>query len=186
MRHFVHYIKRKLVDAGKNIDSGVLLYAEHQPEDQGFETPAYHSVPLNSGVASRVDTGDTIWLFSQLSSPWGKLPPSLDGMKPDFISYRMIDGTKSAFERAILLLEKNRAVFWDRWSLPRRLAERNESVGPEALDARIDAMIRSSRSVWGVSSEKYGAKGSYSKLEKDLSENVGNFMPYPHAGGGLG
>ncbi len=264
MRHFIHYIKRVVVDAGENIDPDVLPYAEQQPEDQGFETPAYHSVPLNSGVASRVDVGDTIWLFSQLSSCWGKLPPSLDGMigvaeinkdgrmpgrywfgaashskwfclfnasdligelksidvrgkvrrlieppqtaigqaarfireisdasslnnhaaivdetKPDFISYRITDGTKSAFELAMLLLENKRAVFWDRWSLPRRLAERNESVGPEALDARIDTIIRSSRAVWGVSSKLYGVDGSYSKLEKDLAERIGNFRPYP-------
>jgi hypothetical protein len=264
VKHFAHYIKRTVVDAGKKDRSGDPPYAEHQPEDQGFRSPAYHSVPVNSGVASRVAIGHTIWLFSQLSSPWGTLPPSLDGrirvagiekngraagryrfgatsdsrwyslfdaselvlelkaidaqnnirsllntprtaigqalqflreisdpsplirhaakvarMELDFISYRMVGGTRPAFELAKLLLEKKRAVFWDRWSLPRRLAERDEKVGPEALDAHIAAMIRSSRVVWGVSSELYAVDGSYSKLERDLAIKVGNFKPYP-------
>lgn len=220
MRHFAHYIKRKVVIAGEISGcSDVLPYAEEQPKDQGFEYPVYHSVPLNSGVASRVNIGDTIWLFSQLSSPWGKLPPSLDGMikveeinknarmpgrywfracsigskwyflydaskliaklkainakgevdnliqpthptigqalqffreisdplhliehatkvdemKPDFISYRMVDGTELAFELVKRLLDSERIVFWDRWSLPRRLAERDENVDSKTL-----------------------------------------------------
>lgn len=264
MKHFAHYIKRTVVDAGKKIDSDDLPYAELQPQDQGFRSPAYHSAPVNSGVASRIAIGDTIWLFSQLTSPWGTLPPSLDGMirvaeiekntrhigryrfdatsdskwyplfratelvselnaidakknvrsllntprtaigqalqfireisdpsplikhaarveemKPDFISYRMIDGTKSAFELAKLLLDKNRVVFWDRWSLPRRLSERNEKVGPEALDSHIASTIENSRTVWGVLSALYAIDESYSKLEQELASRLGKFRPYP-------
>jgi len=264
VKHFAHYIKRTVVDAGKKSCFRDLPYAELQPEDQGFRSPAYHSVPVNSGVASRVAIGDTIWLFSQLTSPWGTLPPSLDGMirvaeiekngrhagryrfgatsdskwyslfsatelvcelnaidaqynvrsllntprtaigqalqflreisdpsplmrhaarvegmEPDFISYRMVDGTRSAFELAKLLLEKRRAVFWDRWSLPRRLAERDEKVGPEALDSHIASTIENSRAVWGVFSGLYAVDGSYSKLEKELANKLGKFRPYP-------
>lgn len=100
-------------------------------------------------------------------------------MKPDFISYRMIDGTKSAFELAKVLLEKNRSVFWDRWSLPRRLAERAEHVGPEALDSHIGETIANARAVWGALSPLYAIDGSYSKLEKELAIGMGKFRPYP-------
>lgn len=264
MKHFAHYIKRTVVEASKKGSYRDLPYAELQPEDQGFRSPAYHSVPVNSGVASRVSIGDTIWLFSQLTSPWGTLPPSLDGMirvaeiekngrhpgryrfgatsdstwyslfdatelvcelnaidaqgnvrgllntprsaigqalqflreisdssplmrhaariegmQPDFISYRMVDGTGSAFELAKLLMQRRRAVFWDRWSLPRRLAERDEKVGPEALDAHIASTIENSRAVWGVLSGLYAVDGSYSKLEKEQAILLGKFRPFP-------
>ena len=43
-----------------------------------YDRPKYRQ-RMYSGVASRVGVGDTIWLFSQLSSPWGSLPPALDG-----------------------------------------------------------------------------------------------------------
>lgn len=214
------------------------------------------------GIKSRYR--HTIWLFSQLSSPWGRLAPSLDGMinvseiqksgqslgryrfgarkdskwyplfnatdlvfqleavdaegnardllrdhhtaigqalqflreigdpSPlvkhaasvsemnfDFISYRMLDGTKSAFELAQRLVEKRRAVFWDRWSLPRRLAERGEQVEPTALDSRIAETIANARTVWGVSSSLYAVDGSYSKLEKELAIGLGKFRYYP-------
>jgi hypothetical protein len=80
LAHFAHYIKRTVVIADKKNSAFALPYVEIQSEDQGFRSPAYHSVPANSGVASRVVVGDTIWLFSQVASPWGTLPPSLDGM----------------------------------------------------------------------------------------------------------
>lgn len=264
MKHFAHYVKRAIVSAGTKIGPQDLPYAELQHKDQGFRSPAYHSVPMNSGVASRVTVGDTIWLFSQLSSPWGSLPPSLDGkirvaatekseghagryrfratsdskwyslfsateliselkaidaqgnvrsllntprtsigqalqflreisdpsplihhasrveeMAPDFISYRMVDGTRAAFELAKLLLDRNRAVFWDRWSLPRRLAERDEKVESVALDIHITTTINNSRVVWGVCSSLYAVDGSYSKLEKDWATRLDKFRPYP-------
>lgn len=264
MSHFAHYIKRTVVDSANQNTSCELPYTEDQPKDQGFKFPTYHSVPMNSGVASRVNIGDTIWLFSQLSSPWGSLAPSLDGMiqvseikvsgkchdryrfgatknskwypifnatelilglkavdaqnnvrdllntprtaigqalqflreirdpspllkhaasvselEPDFISYRMLDGTKFAFELAQRLVERNRAVFWDRWSLPRRLAERGEKVEDTALDSSIVETITNSRCVWGVTSSFYGVEGSYSKLEKELAIQLGKFRSYP-------
>lgn len=267
MKHFAHYIKRIVIDPRDNHDSRDFPYAEFQPEDQGFVAPAYHSVSVNSGVASRVAVGDKIWLFSQLSSPWGILPPSLDGMirvaeidkngrqagryrfsaapdskwhplfcaanlipdictvnsegktrkllhasttavgqalrflreisdprplcyhaaqventPPDFVSYRIIDGTKSAFELTKHLMENKRAVFWDRWSLPRRLAERKENVGTEALDSHIKSVIQHSRVVWGVTSDLYAREGSYSLQEKELAIQLNKFRPYPPLG----
>jgi hypothetical protein len=52
----------------------------------------------------------------------------VDKSELHFISYRMVDGTKMAFMKADSLLKKGLSVFWDRWSLPRRLAERRELV----------------------------------------------------------
>jgi len=268
VKHFAHYIKRTILPGdgkARVLDLPLELpYAEIQPEDQGFRSPAYHSVPINSGVASRVSVGDTIWLFSKILSPWGSLPPSLDGMirvddidkngrqigryrfaaasgsrwywlfdaartirelsvidargetrrlldapgtaigqalrflreiadpapliehagrvqalAPDFISYRMVDGTSAAFGLAKSLLDNGRAVFWDRWSLPRRLAERDEDVAVVALDSHIVATIESSRVVWGVSSERYAKPGSYSEQERAWAMKVGKFRPYP-------
>lgn len=263
MNHFAHYIKRIVADKYHQKIADDPLYSELQPIDQGFKAPAYHSVPINSGVASRIAIGDTIWVFSQLSSPWGTLPPSLDGMivvaekekvsnvgryrfgatvdskwyslfdaddlihklkavnahgkvrpllntprtaigqalqflreihdpssllqhaamvsgmRQDFISYRMVDGTRQAFELAKRLLAKRRTVFWDCWSLPRRLAERNEKVGSEALDSHVVLMIYNSRVVWGVTSKLYAAEGSYSRLEKELATSIGRFRAYP-------
>lgn len=267
MKHFAHYIKRTVVTAGVSSQARDLPYAEPQPETQGFSLPTYHSVPLNSGVALRVGVGDTIWLFSQLNSPWGSLPPSLDGkievgeiaksqgaagryrfgandnskwyplfsaielagelnaidaqgdvrdllntprtaigqalqflreiadpapllkhaarveeMAPDFISYRMVDGTRTAFELAAWLLVNQHAVFWDRWSLPRRLAERDEHVAAVTLDEHIATAIEHARIVWGVHSERYAMAGSYSKLEKECAVRLGKFRPYPPRG----
>lgn len=57
MRHFAHYIKRTVVECVSQNVSSMLPYVEHQQKHQGFELPKYHSVPTNSGVASRVDIG---------------------------------------------------------------------------------------------------------------------------------
>jgi hypothetical protein len=90
MAHFAYYIKRKIVmltevcAASKRCsDSGggysdQPYYAEDQPTDQGFDKPSYHSAPRSPGAVSRAKAGDTIWLFAQVESPWGKLWPSLD------------------------------------------------------------------------------------------------------------
>jgi hypothetical protein len=265
MKHFAHYIKRTIVDASKQSGEESLPYVEYQPPDQGFKIPTYHSVAANSGVARRVSAGDTIWLFSQLSSPWGSLKPSLDAKiivsevekdqskskgryrftatqdskwyplfdasdlihelvaidahrkprallntnttaigqalqflreiqdptpivhhanivseaLPDFISYRINDGTASAFALAKLLIDHKRAVFWDRWSLPRRLAERGLDVGDEPLDCHVYHAIETSRIVWGVASDLYAVHGSYSKKEQELATKLGKFRKYP-------
>ncbi|MFJ4452719.1 hypothetical protein ACIP1G_02330 [Pseudomonas sp. NPDC089392] len=264
MKHFAHYIKRTVITAEVSSRAHDLPFAELQSESQGFSSPTYHSVPINSGVASRVGVGDTIWLFSQLSSPWGSLPPALDGkivveevaksqgkagryrfgassnskwyplfsaielaselnaidaqgnlrqllntprtaigqalrffreianpaplfkhaacveeIAPDFISYRRVDGSRTAFELAARLLNNQRAVFWDRWSLPRRLAERDEHVAAVALDGHITMAIERARIVWGVHSERYALAGTYSKLEKEWAAKLGKFRPYP-------
>ena len=77
MSHFVHYLRRKVVNL-KYYSPHHPWFAENQPDDQGFDMPKYHVTRSHSGPATRIVPGDTIWLFAQLSSPWGKLPPALD------------------------------------------------------------------------------------------------------------
>lgn len=264
MAHFAHYIRRVITATADHSDDA-LPYAENQPPDQGFERPSHHSAPRYSGAAGRIRTGDNIWLFSQLTTPWGKLPPALDAridvdditgtgtgraarirfsardssrwfpifdasrllaalmtrdaagtpgpllsteapsagqalrllreianpealiahsqtlqsLPLDFISYRMRDATPAAFALALQQVQGGHPVFWDRWSLPRRLSERGEALSPPALDTHIRKMITHSRRVWGVQSPGYGAPGSYSLLEKQLAESLGKFLPYP-------
>ncbi len=263
MRHYAHYVKRQVVNPDFAVNSNGLQYVEKQPPEQGLAAPVYHSVSLNSGVAARVEVGDTIWLFSQLTSPWGRLPPSLDARidvsridrdgqisgryryeaaqtskwyplcdateiisgltalnvrgevspllaksntaigqavhflrelsdgeslirhstfliqsESDFISYRIADGTKPAYQLVESLLKEKRVVFWDRWSLPRRLAERKGKIDPQTLDLRIQSIINSSRVVWGGYSPRYGEEGSYSALERELAIEKGIFRPY--------
>lgn len=263
MHHFAHYVKRRVMHL-HDTEPTSPEYAAHQSPEEGFINPVYHSIAINSGVAAKIEQGDTIWLFSRLSSPWGNFPPSLDGkievakidknnnmpgryrfdagiesrwyplydastlvskisttnaarkiqpllsanqqtvgqalrfpreifnprclidhataieqMAPDFISYRIQDGTEQAFGLARRLIQNGRSVFWDRWSLPRRLSERHQEVDAAALDEHIMEIIRGSRVVWGVSSELYGLTGSYSQLEKQFSEQLGKFREFP-------
>lgn len=209
-----------------------------------------------------VQSGDQIWLFSQLSSPWGNLPPSLDavvhvshvshtgsvfyfkagrksrwypladassllasehllagrsGPVPalgnthrhvgqalrhmrqvadtsslesyarrslelplSFVSYRLLDGTERAFRRVASELANGYAVFWDRWSLPRRLAERREFTSDAALDRTIrDALDRAQR-VIGICSPLYAQPGSYSLREFQRATRQGKFVAHPH------
>lgn len=97
-------------------------------------------------------------------------------MKFEFISYRIADGTKSAFFRVSKQIAKGCAVYWDRWSLPRRLSERREFVSDEALDAFLMSKIIESKVVWGIESPRYAEVGSYSKKEKELAEKIGNYQ----------
>ena len=269
MAHFAHYIKRTLVEPNY-VAPEDRYYIENQPDDQGFYTPTFHAAPANSGVAKRVNVGDTIWLFSQLSSSWDTLPPALDAivtvariskpsqdgatkyrfaagaeskwmplfdasrllarlnlvdasgmakplmgkrtktvgqalrfmrevydptpflqhqrrieaMKPDFVSYRLIDGTRPAFALTTRLLCEHRAVFWDRWSLPRRLAERREFLRHRTLDAFIRQSIQDSRVVHGVCTPLYAEYASYSRKEWQLADSLGKFAPYFHESDG--
>lgn len=221
-------------------DANSLFYAELQAYASGFDSPRFHVTRSKSWPVSEVKEDDVIWLVAQLSSPWGKLPPSIDGkiivggvqvikeveggtkirysakegsmwfplvdatttlsrlqvilknddvrtpfdkdlnnlgqayqsmkklhnpdvledwasnvtsMKFDFISYRIADGTQSAFFHARKQIAKGCPVFWDRWSLPRRLSERRELVSDEALDTllmnKINRVI-GVRVIWAI------------------------------------
>lgn len=74
---FIHYVKRRVVSRyPKNIDSH--WFSELQEYESGFDHPIYHVTRSTNWPSTLVKPGDIIWLVSQLSSPWGKLPPSID------------------------------------------------------------------------------------------------------------
>lgn len=255
MADFAHYVSRRLAQPNY-LDPDDPWFAAHQPDGQGFLAPAFHVTRQRGYPADRVRCGDTIWLFSQLATPWGPLPPALDarisvdslaeqevrgahglqyalrfvagagsawfplacadtclselevldkgcdasrkllhgktrtvgqalqGMRLldnpdalhrhvadleqrgfDFISYRLIDGTRLAFDTAQALLDAGRPVFWDRWSLPRRIAERREFVRDADLDAVLMHHIDTATRIHVIDSPRYGEAGSYSRRE---------------------
>jgi hypothetical protein len=61
----------------------------------------------------------------------------------------------------------------DRWSLPRRLAERREFLKDDVLDAYIKSQMRKYAIVWGIWSNKYAETGSYSALDDFDAVNCG-------------
>lgn len=267
MRHFVHYLKREvfILDYRNSSDK---WFEENQAEDQGFDVPSYHVTRAVTGPAARAEKGDTIWLFSQLCSPWGTMPPALDAkvivseisdhrsarskdepafrftagqgstwfplfdatsclavlktvdrrgkirdlqshpkqhvgaamrsmrelVNPEaveqlegsiisagfqFVSYRLADGTRPAFERCLQIVRDGSAVWWDRWSLPRRLAERREFLDNRKLDDHILAQIRKSSLVWGIESDLYANAGSYSLKEKNFALELRKYCRSP-------
>lgn len=259
--HFIHYHQRCVrVKFPHNINDP--WFAEVQASDEGFSTPKFHATRSTKGPAASVRPGDTIWLISQLYSPWGNLPPALDAridvadcevkdysggrfryraaissqwfplldcsnlllelrtiakngqlhpllknlIQPigyslqsmrqlasgellhawerellskdlHFISYRIKDGTQDAFRKAESLIGEEVPFFWDRWSLPRRLAERREIVSDEKLDLYIKKIIESSTLVWGIETLEYAANGSYSLIERNFAMGLGKYRP---------
>lgn len=95
---------------------------------------------------------------------------ALDKNGFDFVSYRLVDGNKKAFEKVESIVSAGGAVFWDRWSFPRRLAERRETVSSEAINKYVENQIGRANTVWGIDSPLYGQKGSYSAIEISLAE----------------
>lgn len=95
-----------------------------------------------------------------------------------FVSYRIRDGSKSAFRCARSLFEQDKRIFWDRWSLPRRLAERREAVGDQPLDETIESAIENAEVVWGIESPFYDAPESYAARERDLSRRLNKYRPF--------
>ena len=256
--HYIHYLKRNVkIRFPKELDSP--FYAEVQDLNDGFERPKYHITRRSQGPASRIKSGDVIWLFSCLKSPWGTLPPSLDAKfivediqklgdsrikyiasqdsiwfplsdasslieglctiningassrlrknknKPlgyylqcirqlkeseqiakwskkilssdyEFISYRIIDGSKEAFLKAQNLVAEGKVVFWDRFSLPRRLAERREIVSSDALDSYLLKSLKKAKVVWGIESPKYFVTTSYAQKECITAKNLNTYI----------
>ena len=257
--HFAHYLKRKVKMrfSKREIE---LFYKQNQNLEDGFDKPKYHITRRKSGPVTRIKTGDIIWLFSILESPWGEMPPSLDAkiiveevrrtkegyykfiagpdsvwfnlndatkciaqIKTidskgniknlitkeknilgkqlqsirqiknekslldyldvienkgfDFVSYRIKDGTKLAFLKVIRLLEQGKIVFWDRYCLPRRLAERREYVSDCKLDDHLIGILKKSETVWGIETKCYAVKNSYSIKEKETAIELKKYKP---------
>lgn len=97
----------------------------------------------------------------------------------NFISYRICDGTHSAFIKTQALLAQGQTVFWDRWCLPRRLAERRELVGSEVLDRHLMKQLASAGVVWGIESPAYSEWDSYSAKEKRKAVRLGTYQSVP-------
>jgi len=112
-------------------------------------------------------------------APLLKLERKIDVMPFDFISYRLIDGTRLAFDKAIQLVEEGGVVFWDRWSLPRRLAERREFLKDDSLDSYILNQIYLCKTLWAILSTRYAEIGSYSADEVCLAQRLGKLKTYP-------
>ena len=98
-----------------------------------------------------------------------------------FVSYRIRDGSRLAFQRARALFGEGNRVFWDRWCLPRRLAERREAVGDQPLDEAIETSIHEADVVWGIESPLYGARESYAARERDLAQRLNKYRSFSTA-----
>jgi hypothetical protein len=78
--HFIHFNARRVHVRPGNDDAlreETPWYAELQPNSAGFHRPMFHVTRATTGAAE-IKEKDTIWLFAQLYTPWGKLPPALD------------------------------------------------------------------------------------------------------------
>ena len=256
MTDFIHYVARHIKKINHNKNS--VWFGENQSDDQGFDRPFFHTTRRTTGPAAQIKPGDTIWIFSQLQSPWGNLFPSLDAKvvveqvtkedgklryvagktsqwfplfdatsalkkiqtKPSkgdvspllrgnipigvllrsirevfdnspiieleetinnsgfyFISYRVVDGTRLAFNFCRNLSKCNIPIFWDRWSLPRRLVERREKVSNEALDNYLKNIIKNPQclQVYGIHSPQYNSPESYAQKEKVIAKKYNKF-----------
>ena len=110
-------------------------------------------------------------------APLRDLERRIGEAKTHFISYRHKGGLAYAFAKCRELVRDNRAVWWDRWSLPRRLAERREKVSDRALDSRIRQLLLASDVVWGIETKHYDEAGCYALKEKQLAEKYVGYRP---------
>jgi hypothetical protein len=156
-------------------DARSLLSTLHARRADGTRTPIIQH--------PRMAVGQSLRLLRRAddASPLLEYAEDLDARGQDFVSYRLIDGTRDAFALVERLLHEGRSVFWDRWSLPRRLAERRETIDDAALDAFIAGQIRRSTRVHGILSPRYADPDSYSYRERMLAEQLGVFVPHPFA-----
>jgi hypothetical protein len=93
-----------------------------------------------------------------------------------FISYRIKDGTKAAFQKAHELLNNEKIIFWDRYCLPRRLSERREFICDRLLDSYLIEKLKKSVKVWGIESKLYAQNDSYSYKEFKLAKQLNKFF----------
>jgi hypothetical protein len=113
----------------------------------------------------RLVSGEPLLLWEQ----------ALEAQAFHFVSYRLRDGTRSAFDKVKALVAEGVPLFWDHWSLPRRLAERREVLEDTALNTHIKGEIARAAVVWGIDSPLYHEAGSYSARERELVRRLGTF-----------
>jgi hypothetical protein len=100
------------------------------------------------------------------------------GRPLQFVSYRQCDGMGLAQQAVEHLMSTGAAVFWDQWSLPRRMTERREHIENDQLDERVQEQIHTCGVVWGIESPRYGEADSYSLLEKNMASELRKYQPY--------
>lgn len=93
-----------------------------------------------------------------------------------FISYRMLDGTEQACRLALQQVKAGHSVFYDFWSLPRRIAERREKVVDRRLRTLLLQHIARSDEVLGVRSDLYAERGSFSRIERGAAVRAKKFV----------
>lgn len=258
---FIHYVPRHVVlNFPRTCEH--TWFRRYQKRGDGFDRPTRHTTRQREGAASIVETGDSIWIVSQIFSPWGSIPPgidaridveevkvrrgggyeyvaaassrwfplvdargllqtletvssagrkralwkdvshpvghslqsmrhlysadqltawenSLDERPLNFISYRIADGTAGAFLKAQSLVEGGEKVFWDRWCLPRRLAERREVVSSKKLNEKLIEELRSAAVVWGIETDKYWDPKSYAQKEFAAAQQQQTYRSVP-------
>lgn len=146
------------------------LQALESIDSRGFRQPLLSRRDLSVGIA--------LQSIRQLvdASPLLRLAEVIDQQGHDFISYRLADGTRAASALAKRLVSQGASVFWDRWSLPRRLAERREFVRDAALDRYITMHIETSNRVLGILSPTYDEPECYAQKERNLAQELGKFV----------
>lgn len=154
-------------------DAGELLHKLEVKSSDGAVSPLLASQNQAAGQALR--------FMREIHDPGPLLEhaQAVSNISHDFVSYRIDDGTELAFECVARLLDSGRSVFWDRWSLPRRLAEKGVHIDSIILESHIMTAIDQARVVWGVRSAGYGAEGTYSKLEMELAKSLGKLQHFP-------
>ncbi|MBO3273145.1 hypothetical protein [Hymenobacter defluvii] len=110
------------------------------------------------------------------AQPLMKWAKDVDAQGYDFVSYRLKDGTRQAFDCVKCLLANCKTVFWDRWSLPRQLAEQHRTVEDAFLRNYLEQAIQQANTTWGIQSRYYGAVDSFSAYERAIAAQLGNFF----------
>ncbi len=130
--------------------------------------------PFDSG---KTTVGQAFQSMKKIHTPHilSTLQQQLEQNPIDFVSYRIKDGTQAAFSKVAELLGGGAVVFWDRWGLPRRLAERRELVDDAELDILLCQKIQQAGTVYGIESNLYAVDSSYSAKEKNLAEQLGKY-----------
>lgn len=108
-------------------------------------------------------------------APLERLANAVRNAERHFVSYRLLDGTRSSFAKCKTLVKGGKAVWWDRWSLPRRMAERREILSDTAMTTRIFREMAACDLVWGIETMEYGVEGSYSADEKRNAIELGKY-----------
>lgn len=101
---------------------------------------------------------------------------SIINKKFDFISYRIKDGTELAFRKTENLIKSGEVIFWDRYCLPRRLAERREYVDDKKLNDYLLNKIHNSNKVYGIETPKYFEKNCYAQKEALFAKKQNKYI----------